>query len=373
MPETAKILPFPSRGPHETRSRGEILALVESFLRVPREERSTELINATLGDGDQLSTLLGQLWEQGNKNPSLVSQEAIGLHAWLTAREKEYFFFDERDYSLGESALLAGACLRLLGAREDCERWFDRADASFRHTVAPAPLLARVAFQRLSLRFDLQRHDDVLELLPSVALTFKKLGMAVELAKCHFLEAMCLKQTGRNAEAAERLDELVANSGGALQPTFLGLALVNLGDLRSGEGQFARALEAYREATSVLESANQKFALADLKMAVGATLRTMGLIAPALAAYREAADQHAELGMVTRAAYARVVFADALLEAGKHREAEWQLLAALPTIDEQKMVPEGFAAVALLRESVRQRKTDPKALLELREYLQAKN
>ncbi len=37
------------------------------------------------------------------------------------------------------------------------------------------------------------------------------------------------------------------------------------------------------------------------------------------------------------------------------------------------MVPEGFAAVGLLGESVRQRKTDPKALLELREYLQAKN
>jgi hypothetical protein len=64
--------------------------------------------------------------------------------------------------------------------------------------------------------------------------------------------------------------------------------------------------------------------------------------------------------------------AQTLLEAGQPREAEWQILAALPTIDEEKMVPEGFAAVALLRESVRQRKTDPKALLELREYLRAK-
>jgi hypothetical protein len=65
--------------------------------------------------------------------------------------------------------------------------------------------------------------------------------------------------------------------------------------------------------------------------------------------------------------------AEALLEVGRAREAEWEILAALPTIEEQKMVPEGFAAIALLRESVKQRKTDPKALLELRQYLKAKN
>lgn len=373
MPESAKILQFQPRGAREMRSREEIAALVESFLAVPREERSMELVNAALGDPDQLSALLISLWVEGNKNPALVSREAIAVHAWLSAREERHFFFDERDYSLGESALLAGASLRILGSRDECERWLDRADASFRHTVAPAPLLARVAFQRLSLRFDMQRHDDVLELLPSVALTFRKLGMAHDFAKCQFLEAMSLKQTGRTTEAAARLDDLVATAHGTLQPAFIGLALVNLGDLRSGEGQFAKALEAYRAATSILEAADQRYALADLKMAVGATLRTMGLIDPALAAYREAADQHAELGMVTRAAYARVVLADALLEAGKHREAEWQLMAALPAIDEQKMVPEGLAAVTLLRESVRQRKTDPKALLELREYLQARN
>ncbi len=44
---------------------------------------------------------------------------------------------------------------------------------------------------------------------------------------------------------------------------------------------------------------------------------------------------------------------------------------ALPTIEEQKMVPEGFAAMALLKESVRRRKTDPNALRELREHVQA--
>jgi hypothetical protein len=68
-----------------------------------------------------------------------------------------------------------------------------------------------------------------------------------------------------------------------------------------------------------------------------------------------------------------LVIAESLLALGRDREAEWEILSALPTIDEEKMVPEGFAAVALLRESVQRRKTDPNALRELREHLQAKS
>jgi hypothetical protein len=106
---------------------------------------------------------------------------------------------------------------------------------------------------------------------------------------------------------------------------------------------------------------------------VGETLQSVGQVSGAIEAYRESVADHVELGMVTRAAYFRVVLSEALLACGRAREAEWELLAALPTINEQKMVPEGFAAAVLLQESVRQRKTNPKALSELRQYLQAAN
>jgi hypothetical protein len=105
----------------------------------------------------------------------------------------------------------------------------------------------------------------------------------------------------------------------------------------------------------------------------GETLKALGRFDDAIPAYRAAIGDLVGLGMATRAAYFRVALAEVLILASKPREAEWEILAALPTIDEQRMVPEGFAAVALLRQSVSQRKTDPNALLELREYLQAKN
>ena len=70
------------------------------------------------------------------------------------------------------------------------------------------------------------------------------------------------------------------------------------------------------------------------------------------------------------AAYVRLFLAETLIALNCSREAEQEILAALPTIEEQKMVPEGLAAVALLKESVRRRKTDRNALRELREHLQ---
>jgi tetratricopeptide (TPR) repeat protein len=148
---------------------------------------------------------------------------------------------------------------------------------------------------------------------------------------------------------------------------------VNLGDLRSTQGCYEAALAAYAKAAPLLQAESQFSAIADLSLMVAVTMRRMGDHGSSLAAYREAIRGHADLGMLTRVAYERVLFAEALMQVGRLREAEWQILAALPTIDEQKMVPEGFVAVNLLRESIRLRKTDSKALAELREYLQTKN
>jgi hypothetical protein len=107
-------------------------------------------------------------------------------------------------------------------------------------------------------------------------------------------------------------------------------------------------------------------------LTVGETLRLQGNLSPAVEAFREGIRGYAELGMKTYVAYAQVMLAETLLALGRNREAEWEILSALPTIEEQKMVPEGFAAVAILRESASRRQADPNALRELREHLKAK-
>jgi tetratricopeptide (TPR) repeat protein len=370
MGEMAKVLAF---RPRTVSPEGRTLPSdrVRIFLATPREERPIEFVNAILGDCDALMALCLTLWDLVNTSPLDVSAEASRVHAWVSGRAADQFLFDEKDYFLGEAALLSAAGCRLMGQRDNTMRWLDRADAAFRHTLAPTAHLARVAYVRLTLKYDMRQHEDVLDLLPSVALTFEKLGMQTDLSKCRFLEAATLKELGRSDQAMDRFSKLVSNDGG--EPTIRGLALVNLGDLYSGNGDFERALASYAQAAPLFKSANRFASMADLKLMIATTLRSMGKLVASLDAYREAAHDYESLGMSTRVAYIRVLLAEALLEAGRPREAEWEIMAALPAINEEAMVPEGVAAVALLEESVRQRKADPKALLQVRDYLKARN
>jgi hypothetical protein len=48
-----------------------------------------------------------------------------------------------------------------------------------------------------------------------------------------------------------------------------------------------------------------------------------------------------------------LIVADLLLELGQDKRARWKIQAALPVIEEKKIVPEGMAALTLLRQSLR--------------------
>jgi hypothetical protein len=66
----------------------------------------------------------------------------------------------------------------------------------------------------------------------------------------------------------------------------------------------------------------------------------------------------------------QLVIADLLLDSGQEVQAEKEILAALPVIEELRMVPEGVAAIALLRESLRQRSINRQALRDLHGYFE---
>jgi tetratricopeptide (TPR) repeat protein len=370
MPNQARVLQFPaSRPPRQTAESA--LATARAYMALDVQARGGINIDDVFADLDVLLALCGLLRDQCNLRPAETLSEAKRIHGWLTNQTRGLGFFDERDFFLGEIALLAASSSRHVGVPADTELWLDRADSSYRHTINPAASLARVAYVRLGLRYDSGRYSDVLELLPSAALTFANLGMRPELAKCCLLEAAVLKELGRYDESASKLEALLANHLFTSETAIRGLAMVNLGNIRSLEGDLKEALAAYKAARPLLEAERNGATLANLKGMVAETLGAMGQMSASVDAYRETVSDHLELGMQSRAAYFRVALSEVLLLAGRPREAEWELLAALPTINEQQMVPEGFAAVALLQESIRQRKTDPKALSELRQYLQA--
>ena len=297
--------------------------------------------------------------------------QASSIYWSLRAKDGSCGLFDEADYFLGETALLAASALRILGEREETETWLQRAEAGFRHTVNPGPLLAQCAYVRLALQYDKRRYQEVLDLLPSLLESFGKFGMRAESAKTRFMEAMTLKECSRRGEAFEKFTALRDTLDEAQETGLLGQVHLEIGAYHAWKSRYQEALGSYQKALTLLSRTNRPHAVAHLKMTVGETLQFQGRLASAVEAYRDGIAAYIELRTSAYAAYGRIVLAEALIELGRNREAEWEILAALPTIEEQRMVPEGFAAVALLRESVRRRKTDPNALRDLREHLQS--
>ena len=375
MPETAtaRVLPFPTRS-ERPYSADRALEDARQYLSRLSADGAQERRTALLDTPDVLLSVCALLKDRGVRGDAKFTlDESIALYRTIAASSGPLGTFDEKDYFLGELAYLAAAASRVVGKRADAELWLDRAEAGFRHTVNPAPLLANVTYQRLALRCETGRYEDVIELSPMLALSFAKLNMPTEQDKCIFLEGQALKESGHHDEAISRFESLTHGSARDRDPGLAGHALVNLADIHVSDGHYDLAAAAYTGALPLLKQANRPAAIAHLKVVMGETLQRQGLVAAAIESYRAAVDDYHALEMRTWEAYVRVVLAQALLTVGANREAEWQLLAALPTIDEEKMVPEGFVAFALLRESVRLRKTDLEALSNLREHLKANN
>src|SRR6266511_583502 len=170
MPETARILQFPSRRYSEALSSEAVLEAARNYTGSTPDSRGA----IDLSNGDVLFAICKRLREDIEISPGIAVEKASGLFQRIASAPLQVGLFDERDYLLGETALIAAKSSRLLGRFNEAETWLDRSDARFRHTVNPAPALACVAFERLALRFATGRFDANLALLPSVCLSFRK-------------------------------------------------------------------------------------------------------------------------------------------------------------------------------------------------------
>ena len=103
---------------------------------------------------------------------------------------------------------------------------------------------------------------------------------------------------------------------------------------------------------------------------MGNLFRKQGRVSAAIEAYRFCRQEFESLGMVADVAAMRLAVADLLIESGKEQEATQEILAAVPIIEELRMVPERLAALSLLRESLRHQKINRQALRDLHAYFE---
>lgn len=371
MSHSARILQFPCRSGESWLSPREAAIRAAEFLSLYPENWSDASRESTFCSPDILLAICTQLRRKRDMDPAMVEGAAREIYQWISRPSFDLGLFDERDYFLGETALLAGGACRQLGKREEAFLWLDRAEAGFRHTMNPAPGLANVAYTRLALRFEMGRYQDVRELAPSLEASFRKLRMSSEAVKCRLLLGMTLKQMGEISAAAAELQEVRYQAATESDPFLHARLLTEIGDLRQLEGDLGSALEVFQEALSLLQVEEVSLARADLKLYVGGVYKSLDKLDAAKEAYRAAQRDYATLGMRHLVAYSHLVIAEVLLELDRQREAEWEIRAALPAIDEMKMIPEALAAVALLRESVARKDTNLLALRDLRARLES--
>lgn len=343
-------------------------AAAERALEVPLPERAARADELRLEHAEVLLATCEILTRRIEAAPASVAEEADFFYRFLETPVRKIGEFDEREYYLGELALVAGGANRILFRREDARRWFDRAESNFVRVANAGAHFARLAYQRLALATEERRFDEVLELAPVWSDNSRRLGLPEEALKCRLLEALSRRETGDIAGATDVFRAIHREAETASSAKLLASAANNLAQLYRLRGEPQQALDYARQALELLRRAESQVGLVKLRWCVGDILREQGKLREAVDAYREAVRDAENVGMRGDAAAIHLVVADALLQMGQEAQAEWEVRAALPIIEEEEMVPEGFAALTLLRESLRRRKLDRQALRNLHGY-----
>jgi tetratricopeptide (TPR) repeat protein len=365
---TGKLIAFRGRERRLSPEDGRIVA--EAVLAVPLPERAKKAEELRLDDPELLLCVCEVLRSRYNFSPTTVRAESEFFYRRLECSTRPIGLYDEREYFLGEFALIAGTGCRFLSCREEARRWFERAESRFVLTENASAHVARLAYQRLALRLEERELDEVLELAPRWREVFARLDLPEDALKCRFLEGAALREIGQSREAVEVLKTACLEAEGLGNVNLLAQAVSNLAQYYRVLGDLKEALSHGQRALPLLQQLEDHVNLAKLRWCVGDILREQSRSSEAVEAYRAALKASEEIGIRGDVAAIHLVLADVLLDAGFDRQAEWEIRAALPIIEEEKMVPEGFAALALLRESLRRRQIDRQALHNLHGYFQ---
>jgi tetratricopeptide (TPR) repeat protein len=342
----------------------------EKVLATPLERRYEAAEALQLEDPETLLSLCLLLRPKLENSPSLVRDEAEFLYRYIERPRREVGLFDEREYFLGETALLAGTACRQLSRREEAHVWFDRSEAGFRHTINSIADLSRLAYQRLAERLEERQFEVVLEMLPALLESFQELEMHDEALKCRFLEGLALMESDELSEAVRVFDRIVEEAERLGNSRLLGTAFGNLTTIYGMMGNAEAAVAASARAIPVLRRLDDRVALAKIQWGLATLLRETGQTPAAIETYRTAQAEFEAIGMRADVAALNLVIADLLLESGRERDAQREIAAALPVISELKMAPEGMAALQLLRESSRRQEINRQALRELHGYFE---
>lgn len=361
----------------------EVSLAAERILSVPVLEREARADDLQIGDPDTIAIVIRKLHERMEASPEAVRADAEFFYRFLGDPKRDVGLLDERDYFIGEFALIAGVVCRHLSRRAEAVLWFDRSQVNFLSVINELPHSTRLTYQRLAVRTEERQLEEVAELLPAVSRSFSNQGMRQHALKCRFLEGMVLMETGRHEEGVKLFLEVGQKAQSMGNVKLMAAAYVNLIQLYARLGAWSQALSAMSEAAPLLRESGNRICVARLQWGIGDMFRRQieeaarvgaasreEKICSAIEAYRSAQKEFTDLGMCADVAALHLVVADLLLDAGRDAQALWEVQAALPVIEKYQLVSEGYAALVLLRGSLKNHRIDRDALRRLHGYFE---
>jgi hypothetical protein len=148
----------------------------------------------------------------------------------------------------------------------------------------------------------------------------------------------------------------------------LGWVLLQAGDIHQICGDHSRAIEELTEAAQLLREGAQFTGLAEVSATISYVFRSHGMLSQAIELLESSRKDHKRLGMKWNEAYKRMLIAETFLAMGRAHDAEIEIRAALPILEEQAMVADALAAASLLREALQKQKLDERFLGDGRDH-----
>ena len=352
------------------RSVGENPLICENLQRIlatPISSRQDVEVSA-LNDPEVLFDLCQLLRGRYETSPATIQAEAEFFYRYLSLPGRRAGSPDEREYFLGEFAMIAGTACRFLFRRDEAHRWFSRAQTSFELAKNSSANVARLAYQRLALSVEERNLDEILELAPIWTQNLVGLGLVEDSLKCRFLEALAFWETGELQKAVGLFEGIRSDAASLGKDKLQAQAANNAAMVYALLGDQEKALSRSGEALPIFRALNDRVGMMKVQWGIGNLTRQRGKRLEAVEAFREALQQATEIGLRADIAVLHLIVADLFLDLKDERQAEREIHAALPIIEEEQMVPEGMAALSLLRESLRRRRINRQALKDLHGY-----
>jgi hypothetical protein len=295
------------------------------------------------------------LYRIASFRPALVASSAKQLYAALNDHSSPRWFLDEKEFLKGVLSLSASIAARYLGHWAAAFRWLTLGSRAFRRS-ADASDVQRIEVERLALLYSRIDNEAIVAAAPALLET---LTIPRERLKAQLVFAGALLGMNRLGEALTVLETARRCSEGSDEAGLLACLFMKMGEVCSHMGRSGEAVAHFNRAGAILGDFHYPSQFQILTAAMAEHLGGEGELERAAHLYAVSREMAKQVGYAPQVGYLTVLRAELLMMLGKCDEAEAELRAVAPLLEDFDLRREGLAAIQLMKDALARRRLAP--------------